>query len=129
MALFPDLTIDFESFEQNGFLLGHGSIICIPSTFPMIRYLEHLFSFTAEESCGKCFPCRIGSVRGKELLSKARTENIKIDTTLFNDLLDTLERGSLCQLGGGLPLPIRNTLQYFKEELFDFFIGTPSNNG
>jgi NADH-quinone oxidoreductase subunit F len=59
-----DLTVDFESFSQNGFLLGHASVVCIPEDFPIIKYLEHLFEFTAHESCGKCFPCLLGSVRG-----------------------------------------------------------------
>lgn len=116
-----DLTIDFESFAENDFLLGHASIICIPESFPMIEYLEHIFEFTADESCGKCFPCRLGSVRGQELLYKSRTSDYKIDRELFDDLLDTLEQGSLCALGGGLPLPVKNALMYFEEELKEYF--------
>jgi NADH-quinone oxidoreductase subunit F len=117
-----DLTIDFESFAENGFLLGHGSIVCIPASFPLIDYLEHLFQFTAHESCGKCFPCRLGSTRGYELLQKSRTSDFKIDRVLFDDLLETLETGSLCALGGGLPLPVKNALQYFKVELEPYFV-------
>lgn len=118
----PDLTVDFESFSQNGFMLGHASIIGIPEEFPMIAYLEHLFAFTAHESCGKCFPCRLGSVRGQEMLHKAQTEHhYQVDPVLFNDLLTTLEKGSLCALGGGIPLPVRNALQYFAEELSPYF--------
>ncbi len=116
-----DLTIDFESFAQQGFLLGHASIVCIPQEFPIILYIEHLFEFTAHESCGKCFPCRLGSTRGKELLQKARTENSSIDMVLFTDLLETLEIGSLCMLGGGLPLPVKNALHYFEDELKSYF--------
>lgn len=116
-----DLTIDFESFAANGFLLGHASVVCIPEHFPLIEYLTHLFKFTAHESCGKCFPCRIGSTRGYEMLEKAQKENYKIDPVLFNDLLETLEIGSLCALGGGLPLPVKNALQYFGEELSTYF--------
>jgi len=117
-----DLTLDFESFSENGFLLGHAGIVCIPESYPMIKYLEHLFEFTALESCGKCFPCSIGSVRGQEMLSKAQKENdYKIDKTLMNDLLETLEVGSLCALGGGLPIGVKNTLQYFEDELNTYF--------
>jgi len=117
-----DLSIDFESFANEGFLLGHATIVCIPEEFPMIEYLEHLFEFTSVESCGKCFPCRLGSKRGQELLTKARTEeNYLIDKELFNDLLDTLEQGSLCALGGGLPLPVKNALMYFEDELKEYF--------
>lgn len=116
-----DLTVDFETFSKNGFLLGHGSIVCIPKTFPIIAYMEHLFAFTAAESCGKCFPCRLGSTRGKEMLQRAISGEQKLDQKLVGDLLDTLQTGSLCALGGGLPLPIRNALQYFPEELKNYF--------
>lgn len=116
-----DLTIDFESFAQNGFLLGHGSFVCIPQDFPLIGYLEHLFEFTAHESCGKCFPCRIGSTRGKELIARARNSDYKISRALFDDLVETMETGSLCALGGGLPLPVKNALKYFPGELETFF--------
>ena len=116
-----DLSIDFESFTQNGFLLGHASIICIPTNFPMMKYIEHLFEFASYESCGKCFPCRLGTKRGQELASKAINENYKIDRELFNDLLTTLQQGSLCAHGGGIPLPVKNALQYFDKELKPFF--------
>ncbi|MBX7153522.1 MAG: NAD(P)H-dependent oxidoreductase subunit E [Bacteriodetes bacterium] len=115
------LTIDFESFSQNGFLLGHASFVCIPEQYPIIDYIEHLFRFTAHESCGKCFPCRLGSTRGYELIEKAKGSDYKIERTLMNDLLETLEVGSLCALGGGLPLPVKNALQYFNDELSPYF--------
>lgn len=117
MNKIDSLSIDFESFQREGFLLGHASVLSIPEDFPMIEYLEHLFQFTAVESCGKCFPCRIGSKRGEELLNRARTANVKIDRALFNDLVETMEIGSLCALGGGLPLGVKNALQYFAQEL------------
>ncbi len=116
-----ELNLDFESLSKNGFLLGHASIVSIPKDFPMIRFIEHLMKFTADESCGKCFPCRIGSYRGYEMLLKAQHEDFKIDKQLFDDLLETLETGSLCALGGGVPLPIKNAMQYFKDELNDYF--------
>ncbi|MFT6872932.1 MAG: NADH-quinone oxidoreductase subunit F [Roseivirga sp.] len=116
-----DLTIDFESFANGGFLLGHAGIVSIPDKFPMIDYLEHLFEFTADESCGKCFPCSIGSVRGKEMIANSRNGQ-KMDRQLLDDLLETLEIGSLCALGGGLPLGIKNALQYFEKELKNYFL-------
>ncbi len=116
-----NLTIDFESFSKEGFLLGHASIVCIPQNFPLLLYIEHLFEFTAHESCGKCFPCRLGSTRGKEMVFKARTSDYKINRRLMDDLLETLEIGSLCMLGGGLPLPVKNALQYFEDELKPYF--------
>lgn len=121
MHKIPDLTLDFESLGSNGFLLGHASFVSIPADFPMVKFLEHLMEFTADESCGKCYPCRIGSHRGMEMLQKAQTSDYKIDKQLFDDLLETLEIGSLCALGGGIPLPVKNALQYFQDELNQYF--------
>ena len=115
------LTVDFESFANNGFLLGHASIICIPDNFPMMHFIEHLFDFASYESCGKCFPCRLGTKRGHELAFKALNSDYKIDKELFYDLLTTLEQGSLCAHGGGIPLPVKNALEYFEEELNPYF--------
>lgn len=116
-----ELTLDFESFAQAGFLLGHASVVCIPADFPMIRYVEHLFEFASYESCGKCFPCRLGTKRGHEITQMAAGGDYVIDSNLFDDLLTTLEKGSLCAHGGGIPLPIRNILRYFEPELKAFF--------
>ncbi len=118
----PELTIDFESFAQAGFLLGHASIIGIPTETKMIKYIEHIFEFTAAESCGKCYPCSLGSVRGKEMVSNAIDGKSMIDQTLLSDLLETMQLGSLCALGGGVPLPIKNILQYFAGEIAPFII-------
>ena len=116
-----DLTIDFESFSKEGFLLGHASVVSVPSDYPIMKFIEHLFDFAAYESCGKCFPCRLGTKRGQELAEKALTSDYKIDKKLFTDLLTTLEQGSLCAHGGGIPLPVRNALQYFDDELRQYF--------
>lgn len=116
-----DLTMDFESFSKEGFLLGHASIIGIPASMSVIEYLRHLFEFTKAESCGKCFPCRLGSTRGTEMFEQAISGKHKLDRTLLNDLLDTMQAGSLCALGGGLPLPVKNALRYFEDELQPFF--------
>ncbi len=112
-----ELFLDYESFSGAGFLLGHASFVCIPDDFSALEYAKHLFKFVADESCGKCFPCRIGSVRGSEMLIDKN-----YSPELLNDLLDTLEQGSLCALGGGLPLAIKNLLEYFPDEFAkDYF--------
>tara|TARA_R110002033_G_scaffold52344_1_gene99605 strand:- start:476 stop:2101 length:1626 start_codon:yes stop_codon:yes gene_type:complete len=121
MHKIKELTLDFESLNTNGFLLGHASFVSIPIDFPMVKFLEHLMEFTADESCGKCYPCRIGSHRGMEMLQKAQTSDYKINRELFDDLLEILEIGSLCALGGGIPLPVKNALQYFQDELKGYF--------
>jgi len=120
-AMANDLNLDFESVSDAGFLLGHAGVVSIPVDFPMIKFLLHLFEFTSKESCGKCFPCRIGSVRGYELLRGASEKGKKTDKDLFSDLLETMQLGSLCALGGGLPLPVKNAMQYFSSELEEYF--------
>jgi NADH:ubiquinone oxidoreductase subunit F (NADH-binding) len=85
----------FRELQKAGFLLGHAGVVSIPESLPMIEYIQHLFQFTADESCGKCFPCRLGSTRGKELIAKARGDSsYKIDRELITDLLDTMEQTS-----------------------------------
>jgi len=114
------LCVDFESFEAEGFLLGHAGLVAIPHDFPMIDFLSHLFSYMADESCGKCLPCRLGTEKGSQLLKKASAGG-PIDRAAFEDLLETLELGSLCALGGGLPLPVRNVMTHFSTELSEHF--------
>ena len=110
------LTLDFEVFAEAGFLLGHASFVCIPRSFSAVEYAKHLFAFTAHESCGKCFPCRLGSTRGKEMLGSAIDGSQKFSEELIHDLLETMEVGSLCALGGGLPLAIKNLLEHCSDE-------------
>ena len=120
LSAVDDLTLDFESFQQAGFALGHAGIIAIPETFPLIDLMRHLFDYMAEESCGKCTPCRLGTAKGSRLLQAASPSH-PIDRGLFEELLELLESGSLCALGGGLPLPIRNMLEHFPGELRSYF--------
>jgi NADH:ubiquinone oxidoreductase subunit F (NADH-binding) len=120
-SLVNSLSLDFESFSTSGFLLGHAGIVSIPADYSMIKYLLHLFEFVSKESCGKCFPCRIGSQRGFELLKDAALDGKRIEKPLFNDLLETMQLGSLCALGGGISLPVLNIMKYFSGELKSVF--------
>jgi len=110
------LNLDFQEFMKAGFMLGHGGIVSIPEDFSMIKYIHHLFKFSAEESCGKCFPGRLGSYRGKEMFDQAVNKTNKIPIKLLNELLITMQKGSLCALCGAIPLPIQNILKYFTDE-------------
>ncbi|MHC4321184.1 MAG: NADH-ubiquinone oxidoreductase-F iron-sulfur binding region domain-containing protein [Planctomycetota bacterium] len=116
-----DLSIDFESFSDEGFSLGHAGIIGIPETMPIIHYLHHLFEFTVAESCGNCFPGRLGATRGKEMLRNAIEGKQNLNKELLDDLLETMEQGSLCGLGGGVQLPVKNAIEWFSDELKPYF--------
>ena len=120
VAKTDSLIIDFNNFQSAGFALGHAGVIAIPQDFAMIDLLRHLFSYMAHESCGKCTPCRIGTAKGATMLKEASPDN-PLDHGLMMELLELLETGSLCALGGGLPLPARNALEHFKDELQSHF--------
>ena len=120
LAKIADLTMDFESFTEQGFVLGHAGMIAIPQSFPMIDFLRHLFEFMAQESCGKCLPCRLGTKKGHHMMLAASQQS-PLNTAALDDLLQVLELGSLCGLGSGLPLPVRNIMTYFGDELSDYF--------
>ncbi|MBK6371320.1 MAG: hypothetical protein IPF64_16305 [Flavobacteriales bacterium] len=114
------LSIDFESFQQEGFL----SATPVCSAFRRTSRWWNTSSTSSSSPPWKVAavrPRRIGSKRGEELLNRARMNGDTIDRALFDDLLETLEIGSLCALGGGLPLGIKNALQYFDEELKGYF--------
>jgi len=111
------LNLDFQEFTTAGFMLGHGGIVSIPKDFSMVEYIHHLFEFSAEESCGKCFPGRLGSYRGKEMFDQAINKSKKIPLKLLNELLVTMKEGCLCALCGAIPVPIMNILKYFSDEM------------
>ena len=111
------LNLDFQEFISAGFMLGHASVVSIPNDFKMIDYIHHLFEFSAEESCGKCFPGRLGSYRGKEMFDQVKNKSAKIPLKLLNELLITMKKGCLCALCGAIPVPIMNILKYFGDEL------------
>ena len=113
------LNLDFQEFTNAGFMLGHASVVSIPKDFSMIDYIHHLFEFSAEESCGKCFPGRLGSYRGKEMFDQVKKKSAKIPLKLLNELLITMKKGCLCALCGAIPTPIMNILKYFGDEMKD----------
>jgi NADH:ubiquinone oxidoreductase subunit F (NADH-binding) len=112
-----NLNLDFQEFTSKGFMLGHASIVSIPKDFLMTEYIHHLFEFSAEESCGKCFPGRLGSYRGKEMFDQVKKKTAKIPLKLLNELLVTMKKGCLCALCGAIPTPIMNILKYFGDEM------------
>jgi NADH-quinone oxidoreductase subunit F len=112
-----NLNLDFQEFSAKGFMLGHASVVSIPKDFPMTEYIHHLFEFSAEESCGKCFPGRLGSYRGKEMFDQFKNKTAKIPLKLLNELLVTMQKGCLCALCGAIPTPIMNILKYFGDEM------------
>ncbi len=108
-----DTAFDFHALAAEGCMVGHGSIVGFDERTDMRALARHLLRFGAHESCGKCFPCRIGLRRAHEMF----VADSPVDRVLLEGLLETLEVASLCAHGGGMPAPIRSLLEHFPEEL------------
>lgn len=118
-----DLATDYETFAAAGAMLGHGGIVVFDDRVDMARQAEFAMEFCAEESCGKCTPCRIGSVRGHETIAKIRAgENVEANLELVEELCTIMADGSLCAMGGLTPMPVMSALRHFPE---DFRTRTP----
>lgn len=112
-----DVPLDYEQYAAMGAMVGHGGIVAFDDTVDMAKMARHAMAFCAEESCGKCTPCRIGSVRGVEVIDRIiageeRGRNI----ALLNSLCDTMLAGSLCAMGGMTPYPVQSALKHFPED-------------
>lgn len=112
-----DTPIDYEALAGIGALLGHGGVVAFDDTVDMAGMARYAMEFCAQESCGKCTPCRIGSTRGVELLDRVianvdRERNMQ----LVEELCDTMLHGSLCGLGGMTPFPVQSALKHFPED-------------
>ena len=109
-----DVALDYEALAGIGGMLGHGGIVVFDDTVDMAQQARFAMEFCAVESCGKCTPCRIGSVRGVEVIDRIiANERRRENLALLQDLCDTLVDGSLCAMGGLTPYPVRSALQHF----------------
>ncbi len=112
-----DVPLDYEAMAEAGFMLGHGGVVVFDDTVDMARMARFAMEFCAKESCGKCTPCRIGSVRGVETIDRIRAGvDTAANLALLQDLCHTMERGSLCAMGGLTPMPVRSALTCFPDD-------------
>ena len=106
-----DTPMTYEALATVGAGVGHGGIVVFDDTVDLVRQARYAFAFCAHESCGKCTPCRIGAVRGKEtveaLMASAQGDD---ELAIIRDLCDVMEQASLCQMGGMTPIPVRSAL-------------------
>ncbi|MCO5146214.1 MAG: NADH-quinone oxidoreductase subunit NuoF [Aquamicrobium sp.] len=115
-ALF-DTPFDYEAFAAKDGLIGHAGITVFDDTVDMMAMAKFAFSFCAVESCGKCTPCRIGSVRGAETLDKVAAGIAHADNlALVTELCETMKFGSLCALGGFTPYPVMSAITHFPDD-------------
>ena len=100
--------------------LGHGGVIVFDDSTNMALQAKFAMDFCQKESCGKCTPCRIGSVRGVELIDKIYNKTaVNADRMLLEELCETLETTSLCAMGGMTPNPVRSIIKYFPNEMMN----------
>lgn len=112
-----DVPIDYEAFAALGAMLGHGGIVVFDDSVDMLEQARYAMAFCAIESCGKCTPCRIGSVRGVEVIERLRDGDAPAEQeALLRDLCDTMTHGSLCAMGGLTPMPVLSALNHFPED-------------
>jgi NADH:ubiquinone oxidoreductase subunit F (NADH-binding)/(2Fe-2S) ferredoxin/NAD-dependent dihydropyrimidine dehydrogenase PreA subunit len=113
-----DEPIDFESLVAAGSMMGSGGMVVVDDTTCMIDLAKFFLTFTAEESCGKCVPCRVGSTRMLEILERLCDGVADLDDiALLEHLAADVVEGSLCALGGSCPNPVLSTLRYFRDEM------------
>jgi len=112
-----DTPLDYEKFAEIGAMIGHGGIVVFDDTVNMSMQARFAMEFCAIESCGKCTPCRIGAVRGVEVIDRiVADENRDENIGLLHELCDTMVDGSLCAMGGMTPFPVRSAIKYFPED-------------
>ena len=112
-----DTTLDYESLGKVGSIMGSGGMVVLDETDCMVNIAKYFLEFTKSESCGKCIPCRVGTKRLLEILTritegKGREGDIDLLETLSSDV----KTSSLCGLGQSAPNPVLSTIRYYRDE-------------
>jgi bidirectional [NiFe] hydrogenase diaphorase subunit len=112
-----DLPVDYESLATVGSMMGSGGLIVMDSTSNMVDVARFFIEFCMDESCGKCIPCRVGTVHIHGLLEKiSHGEATPGDLALLEELCLMVKETSLCGLGQSAPTPVMSTLRFFRGE-------------
>ena len=116
-----DTPITYEDMAKLGAGVGHGGLVVFDDSVDLAQQAHYAFEFCELESCGKCTPCRLGSVRGKETMDavlQARSDGLPTDDklVLIDDLCEVMEAASLCQMGGMTPIPVASAMKRFPQD-------------
>ncbi len=112
-----DMPVDYESLAQVGSIMGSGGMIVMDDTSCMVDVAKYFMEFCMTESCGKCIPCRDGTVQMYDLLTKiSQGKATRGDLAMLEELCDLVKNTSLCGLGQSAPNPVLSTLRYFRDE-------------
>ena len=116
-ARFMDTPVEYESLARLGSIMGSGGMVVMDDATCMVEIARYFLSFTQEESCGKCAPCRLGTRQMLEILTRiTRGEGRDEDLDTLLKIAQTVKETSLCGLGQTCPNPVLTTLKYFREE-------------
>ena len=112
-----DLPVDYESLMQAGSIMGSGGMIVMDETSCMVDVAKYFMDFCKSEACGKCIPCRVGTVQMHHILEKITNGTATTaDLPMLEELCDLAKHASLCGLGQSAPNPVLSTLRYFRDE-------------
>ena len=115
-----DTPIDYESLASIGSMMGSGGLIVMDNTKCMVDIARFYLDFTVSESCGKCTPCRIGTKRMLEILTKmCEGKADRQDLKNLEELADNIKKSAICGLGQTAPNPVLSTLKYFRDEYIE----------
>lgn len=118
-----DTAVDYESLAKLGSIMGSGGMIVMDETASMVDVARFFMEFCMTESCGRCVPCRVGTVHMYNILEKfSRREATPHDLVLLEKLCDMVRNTSLCGLGQTAPNPVLSTLRYFRDEYLDCMV-------
>ncbi len=116
-AEYLDTPIDYESLTASGAIVGSGGMVVADTSSCMVDLARFFLEFTQKESCGKCVPCRVGTLRMLEILNKLTSgKGSRNDLEKLAQLADIVKVSSLCGLGQTAPNPVLTTLRYFYDE-------------
>jgi bidirectional [NiFe] hydrogenase diaphorase subunit len=122
-AEYLDTPVDYESLQALGSIMGSGGLIVMDDTDSMVDVAKFFMQFCMDESCGKCVPCRAGTVQMYQLLDKiSKGQGSQEDLAQLEELCDLVKHTSLCGLGQTAPNPVLSTLRYFKQEYLDLLV-------
>lgn len=112
-----DTVIDYKKLSETGAIMGSGGMVVMDEDTCMVGMAKFFLDFTAEESCGKCIHCRLGTKRMQEILTRITLgKGKKGDIELLEELCEAVKDGALCGLGQTAPNPVLTTIRYFRDE-------------
>ncbi|MFC1738415.1 NAD(P)H-dependent oxidoreductase subunit E [Planctomycetota bacterium] len=116
-AELSDISVDYESLNQAGAIMGSGGLVVLDNTDCMVDIARYFLEFTQNQSCGKCTFCRVGTRRMLDIIERlCKGEGKKGDIEDLESLAEMVKKASLCGLGKTAPNPVLSTIKYFHDE-------------